>query len=121
MLVLHWRLSRCFVFEGCVSFASLGVLMCGMFVMYGSTVFSSVLAYMERSQMGLNEIPRFFFLLAFGMGMMSASFHMCIMTLVLMNSFICLRRYSNCFAVKYYGVVLCLSSSFIAWPRYDFP
>ena len=48
--------------------------MCGMlFVMYGSSVFSSVFAITERSEMGLCDMPMFMCL--FGIGMMFASFH----------------------------------------------
>ena len=52
------------------------VEMCGMvFVMYGSSVFSSVLAITERSEMGLYDVPMFMSLLDYGIGMMFASFH----------------------------------------------
>ena len=48
--------------------------MCGMlFVMYGSSVFSSVCAITEGSEMGLYDVPMFMSL--FGFGMMFASFH----------------------------------------------
>ena len=48
------------------------VEMCGMlFVMYGSSVFSSVFA----SEMGLYEVPMFMSLFGIGIGMMFASFH----------------------------------------------
>ena len=43
------------------------------FVMYGSSVFSSVFAITERSEMGLYDVPMFMSL--FGFGMMFASFH----------------------------------------------
>ena len=50
------------------------VEMCGMlFVMYGSSVFSSVFAITERSEMGLYDVPMFMSL--FGIGMMFVSFH----------------------------------------------
>ena len=50
--------------------------MCGMlFVMYGSSVFSSVFAITERSQMGLYDVRMFMSLFGFGIGMMFASFH----------------------------------------------
>ena len=50
------------------------VEMCGMlFVMYGSSVFFSVFALTERSEMGLYDVPMFMSL--FGFGMMFASFH----------------------------------------------
>ena len=49
------------------------VEMCGMlFVMYGSSVFSSVFAITE---MGLYDVPIFMSLFGFGIGMMFASFH----------------------------------------------
>ena len=50
--------------------------MCGMlFVMYGSSVFSSVFAITGRSEMGLYDVPMFMSLFGFGIGMMFASFH----------------------------------------------
>ena len=50
------------------------VEMCGMlFVMYGSSVFSSVFAITKRSEMGLYDVPMSLF--GFGIGMMFASFH----------------------------------------------
>ena len=52
------------------------VEMCGMlFVMYGSSVFSSVFAITERSEMGLCDVPIYMSLFDFGIGMMLASFH----------------------------------------------
>ena len=49
-------------------------MLCGiLFVMYGSSVFSSVFAISERSEMGLYDVPMFMSL--FGIGMMFASFH----------------------------------------------
>ena len=52
------------------------VEMCGMlFVMYGSSVFSSVFAITEKSKMGLYDVPMFMSLFGFGIGMMFASFH----------------------------------------------
>ena len=53
------------------------VEMCGMlFVIYGSSVFSSVFfAITERSEMGLYDVPMFMSLFDFGIGMMFASFH----------------------------------------------
>ena len=51
---------------------------CGMLpVMYGSSVFSSVFAITERSEMGLYDVPMFKSLFGLGTGMMSASFHAC--------------------------------------------
>ena len=52
------------------------VEMCGMlFVMDGSSVFSSVFAITERSEMGLYDVPMFMSLFGFGIGMMFASLH----------------------------------------------
>ena len=54
------------------------VEMCGMlFVMYGSSVFSSVFAITHRSEMGLYDVPMFMSLFGFGIGigMIFASFH----------------------------------------------
>ena len=52
------------------------VEMCGMlFVMYGSSVFSSIFDITERSEMGLYAVPMFMSLFGFGIGMMFASFH----------------------------------------------
>ena len=52
------------------------VEMCGMlFVMYGSSVFYSIFAITERSEMGLYDVPMFMSLFGFGIGMMFASFH----------------------------------------------
>ena len=52
------------------------VEMCGMlFVMYGSSVFPSVFAITERSEMGLYDVPMFISLFGSGIGMMFASFH----------------------------------------------
>ena len=52
------------------------VEMCGMlFVMYGSSSFSSVFAITERSELGLYDVPMFMSLFGFGIGMIFASFH----------------------------------------------
>ena len=52
--------------------------MCGMlFVIYESTVFSSALANIDRSKMGLYKV-----LFGFGMGIMLTNFRMCGMMLV---------------------------------------
>ena len=52
------------------------VEMCGMlYLMYGSSVFSSVFAITERSEMRLYNVPMFMSLFGFGIGMMFASFH----------------------------------------------
>ena len=49
---------------------------CGMlFVMYGSSVFSSGFDITESSEMGLYDVPIFMSLFGFGIGMMFASFH----------------------------------------------
>ena len=69
------------------------VEMCGMlFVMYGSSVFSSVLVITERSEMGLYDVPMFMSL--FGIGMMFASFHVCGMMLFSDVS------YMGCFTIR---------------------
>ena len=44
-----------------------------MFVMYGSSVLSSVFAITKRSEMGLYDVPMYLF--GFGNGMMFACFH----------------------------------------------
>ena len=46
-----------------------------LFVMYGSSVFPSVLAITERSEMGLYDVLMFISLFGFGIGMMFVSFH----------------------------------------------
>ena len=46
-----------------------------MFVMYGSSVFSSVFAFSERSEMGLYDVHMLMSLFGFGIGMMFDSFH----------------------------------------------
>ena len=46
-----------------------------LFVIYGSSVFSSVFAITERSEMGLYDVNMFMPLFDFGIGMMFASFH----------------------------------------------
>ena len=62
---VEWLLLK----RGCVE-------LCGMlFVMYGSSVFSSVFAITERSEMGLYDVPMFMTLFGFGIGMMFDSFH----------------------------------------------
>ena len=59
--------------------------MCGMlFVMYGVIIaFSSVLANIEWSVIGLYEVPMVLFLFGFGMSMLLDSFYMCDMMLML--------------------------------------
>ena len=50
-------------------------ILCGVLsVMYGSSVFSSVLAFTERSEMRQFDVPMFMSLFGFGFGMMFASF-----------------------------------------------
>ena len=52
------------------------VEICGiLFVMYGSSVFSSIFAITERNEMGQYDVPMFMSLFGFGIGMMFASFH----------------------------------------------
>ena len=52
------------------------VEMCGMlFVIYGSSVFSSVFAITEKSEMGLYDVHVPMSLLGLGIGMMFASLH----------------------------------------------
>ena len=46
-----------------------------LYVMYGSSVFSSVVAITEISKMGLYDVPKFMSLFGYGIGMMFASFH----------------------------------------------
>ena len=59
------------------------VEMCGiLFMMYGSSVFSSVFVITERSKMGLYDVPMFMSLLGLGIGMMFAGFHVCVFVLL---------------------------------------
>ena len=44
-------------------------------MMYGSSVFSSVFAITESSEMGLYDMPMFMSLFGFGIGLKFASFH----------------------------------------------
>ena len=46
-----------------------------LFVMYASSVFSSVFAITERSEMGLYDVPMCMSLIGFGIRVMFASFH----------------------------------------------
>ena len=46
-----------------------------LFVVYGSSVFSSVVAITERSEMCLYDVHMFMSLFGFGIGMMFTSFH----------------------------------------------
>ena len=46
-----------------------------LFGMYGSSVFSSVFAITDRSEMGLYDVPMFVSLFGVGIGMIFASFH----------------------------------------------
>ena len=52
-----------------------GMLCVMLFVMYGSSVFSSSFAITERSEIGLYDVSMFMSLFGFGIGMMFASFH----------------------------------------------
>ena len=59
-----------------VAFEAMLCEMCGMlFVMYGSSVFSSVFVITERSEMGLYNVSMLIYLFGFEIGMMFASFH----------------------------------------------
>ena len=44
-------------------------------ILCGDSVFSSVFAITERSEMGLYDVPMLMSLFGFGIGMMFASFH----------------------------------------------
>ena len=44
-------------------------------MMYGSSVFSSVLAITEGSEMGLYDVPMFMSMFDFGIGLMFSSIH----------------------------------------------
>ena len=46
-----------------------------LFVMYRSSVFSSVFAITERSEMGLYDVPMFMSLFGFGIGMFASSMY----------------------------------------------
>ena len=46
-----------------------------LFVMYGSSVFTSVFVITKRSVMDLYDVPMFMSLFGFGIGMMFTSFH----------------------------------------------
>ena len=46
-----------------------------LFVMYGSSVFSSISAITERSEMGVHDVPMLMSLFGHGIGMMFDSFH----------------------------------------------
>ena len=46
-----------------------------LFVMYGSSFFSSVFAITKGSEMGVYDVPMFMSLFGFGIGMMIDSFH----------------------------------------------
>ena len=71
------------------------VEMCGMlFVMYGSSVFSSILAITEKGEMGLYDVPMFMCLFGFGIGMMFVSFHVCGMMLLFSDVLHMLVRYA---------------------------
>ena len=63
--------------------------------MYGSRHFSSDFAITERRDMGLYEVPIFVSLLALGMGIMFASFHMCGIMFLLRDMLNMLVRYAS--------------------------
>ena len=69
--------------------------MCWMFVMYGSSVFSSVFAITEWSEMGLCGVPMFMSLFDFGIAMMFASFHVWGMMLLFSYVLYMLVRYAS--------------------------
>ena len=46
-----------------------------LFVMYGSSVFFSVFVIIERSEMGMYDVPMFMSLFDLGIGIMFAGFH----------------------------------------------
>ena len=46
-----------------------------LFVMYWGSVFSSIFAITERSEMGVYDVPMSMSLFGFGIGMMFTSFH----------------------------------------------
>ena len=51
-------------------------MLCGiLFVMYRSSVFSSVFAITDRSEMGMYDVPMFRSLFGFGIGMIFTSCH----------------------------------------------
>ena len=104
------------------------VAMCGMlFVMYISSVFSSVYAMTERSEMGLYDVPMFMSLFGFGIGKMFASFRVRGMMLLLSDVYILymLVRYVSpsgprclrCLMLTVLGPVelLCLLSFIATW------
>ena len=66
-----------------------------LFVMYGSSVFSSVFANTERSEMGLYDIHIFMSLFGFGIVMMFASFLVCGMMLLFSDMLYMLVRYAS--------------------------
>ena len=72
------------------------VEMCRMlFVMYGSSVFSSGFAITERSEMGLYDVHMFMSLFGFGIGMMFATFHVYGMMLLFGDVLYMLVRYAS--------------------------
>ena len=64
-VLIEWLLLKQCCVEMCVI----------LFVMYGNSVFSSVFAIIERSEMGLYDVPMLMSLFGFGIGIMFASFH----------------------------------------------
>ena len=87
-----------------------------LFVMYGSSVFSSVFAITERSEMGLYDVHMFMSLFGFGIGMMkyaSPSGPMCLMVtlsgLVALLFLLCFIATWTCAVVSGMLVVCSLS------------
>ena len=66
-----------------------------LFVIYGSSVFSSVFTITERSEMGLYDVPMFMSLFGFEIGMMFASFHVCGIMLLFSDVLYMLVRYAS--------------------------
>ena len=64
-VLVEWLLLKSCCVEMCVM----------LFVIHGSSVFSSVFAITERSEICLYDEPMFMYLFGFGIGMMFASFH----------------------------------------------
>ena len=58
-------------------------------------VFSLVFAIIERSEMGLYEVPRFLSLLGLGTGIMFANFHVCEMVLLFNSILYMLVMHAN--------------------------
>ena len=74
-VMLLFRVCRAVVVE-CLALKPCWCVVCGMFaVMWGSIIFSRVLAIGVMSAMGLYEVPMLRSLPGLGIGMMLASFH----------------------------------------------